>query len=80
MGVLAPIEMTPNEEREEQMSNKNNGIAKAQRDGRHEEAEGRNAAWRAMSPKHQLADLDARGLTATKQRARIAKLMEKGGR
>ncbi len=60
------------------MSKTNNGIATAERAERRADAEARNEAWRAMSPEHQLADLDARGMTATKQRARIAKAQSKG--
>ena len=60
------------------MSKTNNGIAQAQKEQRHAEAEARNTAWRAMPLEHQLADLDARGMTATKQRARIAKAQRKG--
>ncbi len=56
----------------------NNGIADANKKLRQEEAAARNAAWNAMSPEHQLADLDARGVTATKQRARIEKAIKKG--
>ena len=37
------------------------------------EAEARNAKWAALSPKEQLAHLDQLGVTATKQRAKIAK-------
>lgn len=58
------------------MAKTNNGIATANKKRRSEEAEARNAAWRAMSPEHQLADLDARGLKATKQRARIEKALK----
>lgn len=61
------------------MAKTNNGIAEANKTRRREEASARNAAWGAMSPEHQLADLDARGLTATKQRARIDKAIKKGG-
>ena len=60
------------------MSKTNNGIAEANKKLRREEAAVRNAAWQAMSPEHQLADLDARGLTAKKQRARIEKAIKKG--
>lgn len=59
------------------MSKTNNGIAEAYKTKRREEAEARNAAWRAMPLEHQLADLDARGMTATKQRVRIAKAQGK---
>lgn len=43
-----------------------------------EEAEARNSAWRALSPKEQLASLDRRlgkGVGAVKQRARIADML-----
>jgi len=60
------------------MASTNNGIAKQNKERRRQEAEQRNAAWRAMSPEHQLADLDARGHKATKQRARIEAQRKKG--
>lgn len=60
------------------MAEKNRGIARANKEERRRDAESRNAAWRSMSPEHQLADLDARGMTATKQRARIQAAMKKG--
>jgi len=60
------------------MAKTNNGIAEAEKTRRRQEAAARNGAWQAMSPEHQLADLDARGLTATKQRARIEKAIKKG--
>jgi len=59
------------------MSKTNNGIAKAKRQERRREAEARNGAWSAMSLEHQLADLDSRGLAATKQRARIEAAMKR---
>lgn len=62
------------------MSSKNKGIAKANKEERRLDAEARNGAWRAMSHEHQLADLDSRGLTATKQRARIAAAMKRGSK
>lgn len=43
---------------------------------RRREAEERNNAWRKMPPKTQLESLNKRKLTATKQRARIARLLE----
>lgn len=36
------------------------------------EANERNARWAELTPRQQLADLDRRGLTATRQRKRIA--------
>jgi len=60
------------------MSERNRGIARANKEERRKDAESRNAAWRDMSYKHQLSDLDARGMTATKQRARIQRAMQKG--
>lgn len=61
------------------MSAKNKGIAKANKEQRRLDAEARNEAWRAMSNKHKLADLDARNQTAKKQRARTEAAMKKGG-
>jgi len=40
---------------------------------KHKEALERNTAWAAMSPEEQLAHLDKLGVTASKQRAKIAK-------
>jgi len=40
------------------------------------EAVERNEAWASLSPKKQLASLDARGMVATKQRAKIAAKVE----
>lgn len=60
------------------MSTTNKGIAKANKEERRRDAEARNAAWQSMSHEHQLADLDARGMAATKQRARIQSAMKKG--
>lgn len=37
------------------------------------EADARNAAWAALTPVEQLAHLDKLGVTATKQRAKLAK-------
>jgi hypothetical protein len=62
------------------MPKHNNGIAQSKKEQRREEAEARNAAWRAMPLEHQLADLDARDLKATKQRARIEAAMKKKGK
>jgi len=61
------------------MAGKNKGIAEAKKEERRHDADARNGAWRAMSHEHQLADLDARGVTATKQRARIEAAIKKGG-
>jgi hypothetical protein len=58
------------------MPSTNKGIAKAKKEQRREEAEIRNAAWSAMTPEHQIADLDARGMDAKKQRARIEARMK----
>ena len=41
------------------------------------EAKTRNEAWAKLSPKKQLAELDKRGLKATKQRAKIQKRIAK---
>jgi len=60
------------------MAARNKGIAKADKEQRRLDGEARNKAWQAMSPEHQLADLDARGLKATKQRARIQAQIDKG--
>ena len=45
-------------------------------EARREEAITRNAKWAKLSPKQQLASLDKRGLTATKQRAKIQRRIE----
>lgn len=58
------------------MPSTNKGIAKAKKAQRREEAELRNAAWAAMTPEHQIADLDARDMAAKKQRARIEKRLK----
>jgi hypothetical protein len=62
-------------------SSPRNNMAKEDRKKRLEEAEAREAAWRALSPKEQLAALDARlgkGQGAKKQRARIAAALKAG--
>jgi len=43
---------------------------------RRAEALERNEAWASLSPKKQLASLDARGMVAAKQRAKIKARME----
>jgi hypothetical protein len=42
------------------------------KDQKRREADERNAAWASFTPQQQLAMLDKSGLTATKQRAKIA--------
>lgn len=44
------------------------------------EAEARNAAWRSLTPAQKLARLDQHNLAATRQRARIAKDMERAAK
>jgi hypothetical protein len=46
------------------------------RERRQKEAIERNSKWAALNPVQQLARLDELKLTATKQRAKIAKAME----
>lgn len=41
-----------------------------------QEAEERNTRWASLSPEQQLAELNRRRLTASKQRARIIKRLE----
>ena len=43
------------------------------------EAEERNAHWASLTPEEQLAHLDRHNLRAEKQRAKIARRMEKKG-
>ena len=53
---------------------------RADRDRRREEAEARNAIWAALTPQQQLTELDKRfgvGKGATKQRAKLAKKLQK---
>ena len=44
-----------------------------------QEAEDRNAHWASLSPEEQIAHLDRHDLRAKKQRAKIARRMEKKG-
>ena len=44
-----------------------------------QEAETRNAHWASLTPEEQLAHLDKYDLRAVKQRAKIARRMEKKG-
>lgn len=47
-------------------------VTKEVRALRRKDAEERNAKWAALTPKEQLASLDARGMRAEKQRAKIS--------
>lgn len=62
------------------MPSTNKGIAKAKKEERKEQAQIRNDAWEAMTPKEQLMDLDARGVKAEKQRAKIKARMKNEGK
>lgn len=47
----------------------------ALKDRKRVEGENRNNEWRFLTPKQQLAELDRRGVTATKQRRVLAQLI-----
>ena len=53
-----------------------NGIRRMKKALRKLQAEERNAMWHVMSPADQLADLNARGERAIKQRAKIQARIE----
>lgn len=50
--------------------------AKERKEKKRREAEDRNAAWAALSPRKQLQSLHDRGHAAVKQRARIIRQMK----
>jgi hypothetical protein len=63
------------------MTERNRGIAQANKERRRVEAEARTAAWQAMTPNEQMLDLDSRfgkGKGSTKQRVKIQKLIDAG--
>jgi hypothetical protein len=47
------------------------------KDLKRQEAVERNARWANLTPEEQLVHLDTHNLTATRQRAKIARLLEK---
>jgi hypothetical protein len=47
------------------------------KDLKRQESEDRNARWANLTPEEQLAHLDTHNLTATRQRAKIARLLGK---
>tara|TARA_Y100000389_G_scaffold155463_1_gene156141 strand:- start:5 stop:163 length:159 start_codon:yes stop_codon:yes gene_type:complete len=47
------------------------------KDLKRQEAEERNARWANLTPEEQIAHLDTHNLTATRQRAKIARIIGK---
>jgi hypothetical protein len=56
-------------------TNVTKGIEKEAKARRRLEAEARNAEYQKLSPQQRLANLDKAGLKASKERAKIAKLL-----